>query len=269
MKGTFVISAGAALALVALGGAPALAAGDDSTVSVLHMIPGITVDAYINGEEAITDFEPGELTDPIQLAPGVYDVQLYYDGETPDTAEPAVEALGVEVPAGQNLTITGNLTADDQPTLSVFSNSTEPVAAGQARLTVRHLAAAPAVDVRADGAVIAGNLTNPDEALVEVPAGAVSVDVVLAGTDDVVIGPVDVQLAEGANTIVTAWGNARQESLQLAVQVVDAHTPPTGVPSGRGGAGAQGALGVLLAVAGTLGLAAVAGRASRVRAARR
>ncbi len=265
MQGTCAIGAAAALALVALGGAPAVAAGQDSTVSVMHMIPGITVDAYIDGEEVVTDFEHGELTDPIQLAPGVYDIQFFYDGETPGTAQPAVEALGVEVPAAKDLTITGNLTADDQPILSVFVNSTEPVEAGQARLTLRHLAAAPPVDVRADGVVIAQGLTNADEAVLELPAGAVSVDVVLAGTHDVAIDPVDVELGEGANTIVTAWGNARQESLQLAVQVIDVHSAPSGVPSGLGGAAAQGALGALLAVAGALGVSVVTARAARVR----
>ena len=39
--------------------------------------------------------------------------------------------------------------------LTPFVNDVSAVPAGQARVTVRHIAAAPAVDVRAGGAVVA------------------------------------------------------------------------------------------------------------------
>ena len=56
----------AALALMPV--APSSAqAGGDATVSVLHAVPGLTVDVYANGEELIPDFEPGTLTDPLSL----------------------------------------------------------------------------------------------------------------------------------------------------------------------------------------------------------
>ncbi len=260
MKRKLAIGAGAALAMAALGGAPAMADSHESTVSVLHGVPGLTVDVYIDGAEAISDFEPGTLTDPMMLAAGSYDIQVFADGDTPDSADPAIEAMGVEVPGGANLTLVAHLTESGEPTLSAFANSTEAVAAGDARLTVRHLAAAPAVDVRADGAVVVEGLTNPEEAALETAAGTVSADVVLAGTEDVAIGPVDLELAEGANTIVTAWGSAEDGSLGLAVQVVESHSAPSGVPSGLGGAQAPLTAGIVLAIAGALGLALVTTR---------
>lgn len=263
MKRKLAIGVGAALALTAFGGAPAMAAEGDSTVSVLHAVPGLTVDVFINGEEAIPDFEPGTLTDPMMLAPGSYDIQVFADGGTPDTAEPAIEAMGLEVPASADLTLVAHLTEGGDPTLSAFANDTDPVAAGQARLTVRHLAAAPAVDVRAGGSVIVEALTNPNEASLETAAGSVSADVVLAGTDTVAIGPADLELAEGANSIVTAWGSAEDGNLALAVQVVEAHSAPSGVPSGLGGAEDQRALGISLLIAGALGLALIATRTLR------
>lgn len=259
MKRKLAIGAGAAIAMAALGGAPAMADDHESTVSVLHGVPGLTVDVYINGEEAIADFEPGTLTDPMMLAAGSYDIQVFADGDTPDSADPAIEAMGVEVPGGANLTLVAYLTESGEPTLGAFVNDTDPVAAGDARLTVRHLAAAPAVDIRANGSAIVEALTNPNEASLETAAGTVEADVTLAGTEDVAIGPVDLELAEGANTIVTAWGSAADGNLDLAVQVVEAHSAPTGVPSGLGGA-AQAPLtaGIVLAIAGALGLAVVA-----------
>lgn len=258
MKRKLAIGVGAALALSAFGAAPAMAAEGDSTVSVLHGVPGLTVDVYIDGAEAIADFEPGTLTDPMMLAAGSYDIQVFADGDTPDSAEPAIEAMGVEVPASANLTLVAHLTEDGQPTLSAFANDTDPIDAGQARLTVRHLAAAPAVDIRAGGDVLVEGLTNPDEASLETAAGTVSADVVLAGTEDIAIGPADVELAEGVNTIVTAWGSAADGNLALAVQTVDAHSAPSGVPSDLGvAAGGDRAAGIVLALAGLMGLAAL------------
>jgi len=257
MKRKIAIGGAAVLAMSALGAAPALAAEGDATVSVLHAVPGITVDVYVNGTETIPDFQPGTLTDPMMLAPGAYDIQVFADGDDPATATPAIEATGVEVPANANITLVAHLTADGTPTLGAFVNDTEPVPAGQSRLTVRHLAAAPAVDVRAGGTPVVEDLTNPNEASLVTAAGTVSADVTLAGTEDVVIGPADLTLAEGTNTIVTAWGSAEDGTLQLAVQTVEAHSAPTGVPSGLGGAADDTVVpSIVLALAGMLGLAA-------------
>lgn len=238
---------------------PAVADGHESSVSVLHGVPGLTVDVYVNGEEAIPDFEPGTLTDPMMLAAGSYDIEIYADGDSPDSAEPALSAEGLEVPGGANLTLAAHLGEDGTPMLSAFVNDVSQTAAGEARLTVRHAAAAPAVDVRAGGSPVIEGLTNPDEQVLDLPAGTVTADVVLAGTEDVVLGPADLDLAEGTNTIVYAWGSAQDENLDLAVQTIDGlHSSPTGVPSGQGGLADNGAL-LVLALAGAAG-AVVAGR---------
>ncbi|WP_256841615.1 DUF4397 domain-containing protein [Ornithinimicrobium cryptoxanthini] len=239
--------------------APAAADGHESTVSVLHGVPGLTVDVYVNGEEAIPDFEPGTLTDPMMMAAGSYDIDIYADGDTPDTAEPALSASGLEVPGDANLTLAAHLGEDGTPMLSAFVNDVSQTAAGEARLTVRHAAAAPAVDVRAGGTPVIEGLTNPNEEVLDLPAGTVSADVVLGGTEDVVLGPADLNLAEGTNTIVYAWGSAADANLDLAVQTIDGlHSAPEGVPSGQGGLADNGAL-MLLALAGVAG-AVVASR---------
>lgn len=226
--------AAASLALVATA-VPALAQ-DTSDVSVLHAVPGLTVDVYVNGEETIPDFEPGTLTDPLELPAGSYDIDVYADGDTPDSAEPAISAEGIEVPGGANLTLAAHLDAEGTPMLSAFANDTSQLDAGQARLTVRHTAAAPAVDVRAGETPVIEGLTNPNEEVLNLDAGSVSADVVLAGTDTVAIGPADVDLAEGTNTIVYAWGSAEDENLALAVQTIDGlHGDPAGVPTGEAG----------------------------------
>jgi Domain of unknown function (DUF4397) len=242
-------------ALLALAAAPASAA-DTATVSVLHGIPGTPVDVYANGERLIDDFQPGTLTDPLQLPAGSYDLALY-PADAPDAAgAPLLSADGVAVPAGANATVVAHLTAEGQPALTPFVNDVSAVPAGQARLTVRHTAAAPAVDVRAGGAVVVPGLKNPDEASLTVPAGTVSTDVVVAGTDTVAIGPADLTLAEGTSNIVYAWGS-EDAGYQLAVQTINGgHSAPSGVPGGTAGLMDDGSLPMPVAALSLAGLTA-------------
>lgn len=257
---TAVLFAGTTVVALA---APAAADEHESAVSVLHGVPGLTVDVYVNGEETIPDFAPGTLTEPMMLPAGSYDIAIYADGDTPDSAEPALSADGLEVPAGASITLAAHIDEAGTPILSAFVNDVSQTAAGEARLTVRHAAAAPAVDVRAGGAAVIEGLTNPDEQVLDLPAGTVSADVVLAGTEDVVLGPVDLDLAEGTSTIVYAWGSAEEGSLDLAVQTIDGlHSAPEGVPSGQGGIAGNDAALLVLALAGVAG-AVVAGRGVR------
>lgn len=252
----FATATAVAAVPLALAAAPAQASGTEATVTVLHALPGLTVDVYANGDELLPDFAPGTLTDPVQLPAGDYDLAVYEAGADPATATPAVEANDVTVPAGANLTVVAHLAEDGTPTLTPFVNDVSALDAGQARLTVRHTAAAPAVDVRAGGDPVIEGLTNPNEETLELPAGTVDADVVLAGTDTVAIGPADVALAEGTHTIAFAWGSAADGNLDLAVQTIEGlHSAPSGVPSGEAGLVDDGARGWLVA----LGLAAAAG----------
>ncbi|MEJ5913482.1 DUF4397 domain-containing protein [Pseudokineococcus sp. 1T1Z-3] len=252
----------AAGALVALSAAPATAAGSGTaTVSVLHAVPGTPVDVYANGEILLDDFEPGTLTDPQQLPAGDYDLAVYpADTESIEGVDPVVSADGVSVPAGANITVAAHLTESGDPTLTPYVNDVSAVPAGEGRLTVRHTAAAPAVDVLADGAVVVSDLSNPDGASLETAAGTVSAAVNLAGTGTTVIGPTDLTVAEGASTIVYAWGSAEADDLDLAVQTISGlGSDPAGVPSGLadGSTGLPVSLGVLsvLAAGGAVAVA--------------
>jgi hypothetical protein len=235
-------------------------AEEPATVSILHAVPDTPVDVYANGEELIPDFQPGTLTDPLQLPAGSYDLAIYPAGSDPASTEPAASADGVMVPAGANATVVAHLTEDGTPVLTPFVNDVSAIEAGSARVTVRHTAAAPAVDVRGGGTPVVEGLANPDEATLTVPAGTVSADVVLAGTDTVAIGPADLDLAEGTTTVVYAWGS-EDAGFQLAVQTISgASSAPSGVPGGSAGLADDGSLPLPLTALSLAGLvAAVAG----------
>ncbi|MFD3400120.1 DUF4397 domain-containing protein [Kribbella sp. NPDC058693] len=234
------------IALLAAGlvvaGAPAAVAASaqaqptaTATVSVLHAVPGATVDVYANGKALLTNFKPGTLTDPVQLPAGAYDLKVTKAGAGAKGAA-LIQANDVNVPGGANITVVAHLSAAGKPVLTPYVNDVSKLAAGKARLTVRHDAAAPAVDVRAGGKPVFEGLTNPKEVKADLPAGTVKADVVLAGTSTVAIGPADVNLKEGTNTIVYAWGSASGKNLKLAVQTISGlHGNPSGIPGGTGG----------------------------------
>lgn len=236
------LAAGIAVGMISALGLvlPATAATSDSAqLSVLHGIPDTPVDVYVNGELTLDDFQPGDLAGPLDLPAGDYDVAI----TAPDAADASAPILGpatISLAAGSNYTAVAHLTEAGEPGLNLFTNDTSATAAGQARLTVRHVAAAPAVDILAGGSPAVEGLTNPDEATLNLAAGTVSAAVALAGTTDPVLGPVDIQLAEGTLTVVYAWGSAEDGTLDLAVQTIEGlHSNPDGVPSGTAGYLAQ------------------------------
>ncbi|TXS54324.1 DUF4397 domain-containing protein [Streptomyces sp. t39] len=218
------VAAVAGVCAIGLGTAvPALAAPqaqqDKAMVSVFHGVPGLDVDVYANGDELLGDFKPGTVTEPQALDAGTYDIQVFKAGSDPG-GTPAIEKK-IEVAAGSDATVAAHLSADGTPQLTAFADDTDEVQSGKARLTVRHVAAAPAVDVRAGGTPLFSDLVNPKEGTAEVDAGTVSADVVLAGTDTVAIGPADLDLKSGTGTVVYAWGSADDKNLALATQAID------------------------------------------------
>jgi hypothetical protein len=235
MKKILIAGIGAG-ALIALGAvAPANAAEDNAMLSVLHGIPDTPVDVYVNDELTLDDFQPGDLAGPLELPAGTYSVVLAGPDST-DASEPVLGPIDLPLEAGGNYTAVAHLDAEGAPTANLFTNDVSDIAAGEGRLTVRHVAAAPAVDVLAGGEAVISGLENPNEETLNLPAGTVEASVAAAGTTDPVIGPAPVDVAEGTLTIVYAWGSLEDENLDLAVQTVTGmHSSPDGVPAGSAG----------------------------------
>jgi len=260
------------LALVSLAAVPASAA-DPAKLSVLHGVPGLTVDVWVNGERTLDDFTPGSLAGPLDLAAGTYTVAITA-ADAADASSPAIGPVDLTLEAGKNYTAVAHLDAAGSPTATLFTNDISTTAAGQGRLTVRHVAAAPAVDVVAGGAAVVSNLTNPNEEVLDLPAGTVSASVTAAGTTEpALLGPADVPVTEGTSTIVYAWGSATASpaTLALATQTIGGlHGNPSGVNAGEVGLVADGGTPVwpfvlaALALAGLVGLG-VARRAAAQR----
>lgn len=235
--------------------------GDQAMLSVLHGVPGVTVDVYVNGELTLDDFEPGDLAGPLELEAGDAEIAITA-GDAEDASDPLIGPVDVSLEGGTSNTAVAHLDADGEPTATAFVDDTSELDAGQGRLTVRHVAAAPEVDVWANGEVAVSSLSNPNEESLELPAGSLEAAVSLAGESDPVLGPADVEVSEGTNTIVYAWGSAEDDTLALATQQVEGmHSAPEGVPTGNTEVPAQ--QNALLAGGGALALLAAGALAVR------
>ena len=258
----------AALGLLATGGTPA-GAQEGARIHLIHGIPDTPVDVAVGGEDVITDFQFGDTQDLSSYAgQTLAGVQVKAAG----TDDVAIDAGDLELPATGNITAIAHLDASGAPTLTVFTNDTSAIPAGQGRLVVRHTAAAPAVDVRAGGEVAFANLSNPNEATADLPAGTISADVVPTGaTEPVVIGPADLPVTEGETLIVYAVGSLEAGTLQTLTETIGGSgTSPSAVHTGNSPVSDDASLPTGWLVAGLVGAAAAAtvgGR--RVVAARR
>lgn len=253
MKKLLAVLVGALLA--AMFAASPANAQDDATIMLLHGIPDTDVDVLAGGEAAIEGFSFGDMQDLSALAgttlPGV---QVVLAGT--DTV--AIDAGDVALPAAGNFTIVAHLDAEGTPTISVFENDTATTAAGEGRIVVRHTAAAPEVDVLANGEVAFANVANGAEGQADLPAGTITAEVVPAGASEpVVIGPADLPITEGASLIVYAVGSLEGETLTVLTQNISGlQSAPETVNTGNSPVG-EGSTNMGLIVAAVLGVAIV------------
>lgn len=245
-----------ALALVTL--ASPVSAQDEVRIHLIHGIPDTDVDVEAGGTNVFEGFSFGDTQDLSDLAGATLEGLTVKLAGT-DTA--AIDAGDVTLPADGNTTIVAHLDAAGTPTISVFDNDTSTIDAGQGRLVVRHTAAAPEVDIRANGAVAFAAVPNGAEGSVDLDVGTISADVVPAGADDpVVIGPADLPINEGESLIVYAVGSLDGDTLGVLTETITGlHTAPNAVNTGTSPVESGGSTTLALGLAAVVAVAALGG----------
>jgi hypothetical protein len=204
------------VAVSMLGTGSAVAA--DATVNVVHAIPGVDVKVCLNGDVAVPGFNPGEVVKGVALPAGTYDVAIVPAGET--CGAPAIlQAADVEFAGGRNYTAIAHLTEDGTPTLALVRNNVRPLANGWARVSIRHTAEAPALDVWANGNVVLEGVPNGATATRRVPTGNYAFWASLPGEYAPMVGPAVLKLARATAYQIFAWGSA-DSGYEVAVVAV-------------------------------------------------
>lgn len=191
--------------LLAAGG-PASGAGK-ARLNVVHGIPGVTVDVCVDGTKAIPNFAPGDVVKNVELAAGSHAFKVVAHGDP--CGGTAILAATAPLRAGKNYTAVAALNAKGNPKLLLFTNNVDATKPGHARLTVRHTADAPAVNVWANGAKLIGgkDYTWGKSATVQTRKGVYAAWVSLPGDYSPVIGPAVLRLKAGHAYQVYAWGD--------------------------------------------------------------
>lgn len=230
-----LLALSATLGLLAFGlvavAAPAMAQ-DSARIHLIHGIPGVDVDVEAGGENAIEGFSFGDTEDLSALAGATLEgLKVKVAG----TETVAIDGGDVALPSTGNYSLIAHLDADGTPSLGVFQNDTSNTAAGEGRLTVRHAAAAPSVDVLANGAAAIVNLPNGQGRSLDLGAGTISASVVPTGaTEPVVIGPADLTIVEGQSLTVYAVGSLTDDNLTVLTETIDGlHSAPARVDTGN------------------------------------
>ena len=266
--------AGVAAVAAALIAVPAGASSAQEPVSImlLHGIPGVTVDVAVDGAVVIPGFEPGDMQDLSSFAgQTLTNLEVRVAGTEDVAIGPVAEFA---VPASGNWTVVAHLDAEGTPTLTPFENDTAAVADGSGRLTVVHVAAAPAVDVVLGDARPVENLSNGEAQSLELPAGEIA-GAQIAPTGGDPIAPVPtVSVVSGENLTVYAVGSLADDTFTFNTQTIvlesagssaagDGTPAPTAVNTG-GELGATSTSSVAL-FAAAAGLFALAGGAMVLR----
>jgi hypothetical protein len=223
---------GAALGLVLLGATAA--AAQAATVTVVHGIPGFRADVYVNGKKTLEGFEAGTMTNALKLPAGSYRLAIREAGAAP-TSKPALTGT-LRLEGTTSASVVGHLDARARPKLSVYTNDVSRPAAGRSRLTVRHTAAAPPVDIVVNGRPLFRGIRPPAQRARELAAGTYTVAVSLSGTDTTIWGPEKLTLRPGSTSVVYAIGSQDDGTLDQLVQRFDASGfSPGSVPAGSSG----------------------------------
>ncbi len=221
-KRTFGLTLALATVTALAASVPAAASdGKPFTLNVVHGIPGLVVDVCVDGAEAITDFEPGDVVEGVVLPEGTYRFDVTPAGQ-PCSAAILTTTADLEGGRYKNYTVVANLDDEGNPNLLLFRNPMRKTEEGLARLVVRHTADAPAVTVWADGSRLnrGRQFVWGESRRYNVPAGDYEVFVSVAGETDPVIGPVSLTLMAGHTYTVYAWGDG-DAGYDLAVIAIE------------------------------------------------
>ena len=226
----------AAMAVVAAG-AVALGACDDETtgpeatgdVFVVHGINGtdigaseaLPVDVSVSGQGCVLEgVEFRDVEGPLTLpADTTYDITVRLAADDPCTGDVAIQAGGVGLQNGDNVSITAHLDAQGSPTATVFANDLSS-ASGSTKISPRHAAEFGPVDV----------VVNGSPAFEDVPNGGSATATLSPGTYEVAIETPDnqttafsdsLQLDAGILYAAYAVGSVENGTFEVLLQTLD------------------------------------------------
>jgi hypothetical protein len=201
-------------------------AAEAARVFIIHGIPGVNVDVYatlagapIPATPTIPNFQPKQIVD-VTAGPATVDIRIFAAGANPQTATPVIAVLGAAVPGPGEISILAHLDNAGAPTATIYTNDNSAPLAGAARVSVRHAAQAPAVQLAAGG-VPKLAVANPYFGDLEAPAGvAIPLQLQVPFSGAAVTPTATLSFTAGMRYFVYAIGSLTGGTFDFIVQAV-------------------------------------------------
>jgi hypothetical protein len=210
----------AAVCLPLLTGAPAGAdapAPQPANVNVVQAVPGATVEVSVDGRRVAAGAAVGDVLGPFELDPGSHEISFRGKGVKVDST--------LDVGAGDTSDVVLHLPADvgGDPVVHSYAAPAGPIGPGKARVLLAHTATVAPADVEVDGQTVFTNIANGEFADADVPEGSIEVALLPSGEDgaDPILGPLDVALEGRTLSMIYAYGNPRDSSMNVIAHTVD------------------------------------------------
>ena len=226
-KITLVIVASLALSGIQIAQAkPKAKANDLANYSIVHAIPtgygADIVDVYANNSLVIDNAAPGSIKS-FTIPRGSLTISIYANGVVPGpTTTPLLSAAPVYLANGNNFSFVAHLTADEKPKLSLFKNMLTEAGSKRSWLEIRHVAAAPALQIRLNGAPKFIQFVNGMERKRSLTFGNYNLDALYSDTSTVAINPISVNLQKSTNVVLYIWGAKTKGNLTFLKQEIPA-----------------------------------------------
>lgn len=206
-----------------VGTAAGTAAGADAPappparVSVVQAVPGASVDVSVDGRRVAGGAGVGDVLGPFELRPGSHEISFRGEGVKVDST--------LDVATGDISDVVLHLPADvgGDPVVHSYAAPTGPIGPGKARVLLAHTATVAPADVEVDGQTVFTNIANGEFADADVPEGSIEVALLPSGADgaDPILGPLDVALEARTLSMIYAYGNPRDRSMNVIAHTVD------------------------------------------------
>lgn len=210
------------------------AAPRPARVTFVQAVPGANVTVAVDGRELAADAKVGEVVGPFELRPGTHDVTFTGTGleveSTLDVAPGDISDVVLHLPAE----------VGGAPVVHSYLAPTGAIGPGKARVMLAHTATVAPADVQVDGETVFTNIANGEFADADVPQGTIEVALLPSGSaGDPILGPLDVSLEASTLSMIYAYGNPRDGSMNVIAHTAelapDGSVRPSRIDTGSAG----------------------------------
>lgn len=199
-------------------------ATDDFIYTVIHAIPAgygaDVVDIYADATMIIDNATPGTIKSFTTTHNNVT-IRIYANGVVPSgTTSPLLSSSALILSRGTTLSFVAHLNENEEARLSTYKDVVTRAGAKRSWMTVRHVAAAPAIQFRVNGTPTFIPLTNSMERKRSLPFGLYTLGATYPETASTVIAASSFEMKSKTNEILYFWGAKSKSNLGFLRQEI-------------------------------------------------